>query len=151
MAPVAPEVPISINFLSLNCHVPVASGNQDQVYLKYNGNKIYPTKGQKYARISRGERIKFENISLTFSRRDEVDTVVIELWYRKNLVQNALAGRFFLMLNISEVGISATQLIRNSEQDQSHYLLHWELNSLQAKPFSAEKVGVETRTDEGNI
>ncbi|MEQ8522739.1 MAG: hypothetical protein RIC15_11360, partial [Vicingaceae bacterium] len=114
MPPVAPQVPIAISFLSLNCHVPVSSGIQDQVYLKYNGKRIFPTQGQKYHRLAKGERVKFEDVSLTFARRDEVDTVVIELWYRKNLVQNALAGRFFLMLNISEVGISATQLIRNS-------------------------------------
>ena len=151
MAPVSPEVPIAISFLSLNCHIPVSSGGHDQIYLKYNGNRIYPTKGQKYQRIFKGDRVKFEDLSLAFSRRDEVDTVVIELWYRKNLVQNALAGRFFLMLNISEIGISATQLIRNTEQNQSHYLLHCELTSLQARPRTEEDVKVETKTDEGLI
>lgn len=119
--------PIKINLLSLNCHLQVAPQETDLIFLKYNGNKIYPLKGAKYQRFSKGEGIKIQDVSLEFKSKSEVDTVVIELWYRKNLIQNALAGRFFLMLNISEIGFSATQLIRSSTQEQSHYLLHWEL------------------------
>lgn len=129
MASIPENEPITINLLSLNCHLPVGSQGQDQIYLKYNGNRLFPKKS-KYQRFHQGQGNKIENVSLTFMNIKEVDTVVIELWYRKNLVQNALAGRFFLMLNISEIGFSATQMIRNSEQGESHYLLHWELRSL---------------------
>ena len=140
--------PIRINFLSLNCHLQVGSQEMDQVYLKYNGKRIYPEKGAKYHRFSKGEGIKIENVSLDFSSKNEVDTVVIELWYRKNLIQNALAGRFFLMLNISEIGFSATQLIRSSVQDQSHYLLHWEMrHAKDARHHVEEKVQINKSSE----
>ena len=127
METIANNGPIRINFLSLNCHLQVGSQEVNRVYLKYNGKRIYPSKGPKYQRFMKGQGVKIEDVFLEFSSKNEVDTVVIELWYRKNLIQNALAGRFFLMLNISEIGFSATQLIRSSEQDQSHYLLYWEM------------------------
>ena len=127
METIATDGPIRINLLSLNCHRQVGSQESDQVYLKYNGKRIYPPKGSKYQRFKKDKGIKIEDLFLEFSNKNEVDTVVIELWYRKNLIRNALAGRFFLMLNISQIGFSATQLMRNSEQELSHYLLHWEM------------------------
>jgi hypothetical protein len=139
MDPLTSNEPIKINLLSLNCHLKVGSQEIDQIFLKYNGNRIYPEKGNKYQRFSQGEGIKIQNLSLSFSSKSEVDTVVIELWYRKNLIQNALAGRFFLMLNISEIGFSATQLIRSSSQEQSHYLLHWELRRATDNKQSVEE------------
>ena len=56
--------PIRINLLSLNCHLQVSSQETDQIYLKYNGKRIYPDKGAKYKRFSKGEGIKLENLSL---------------------------------------------------------------------------------------
>ncbi|HAW50973.1 MAG TPA: hypothetical protein DCX54_01405 [Flavobacteriales bacterium] len=142
------DEPIRINLLSLNCHFQVGSQETDQIYLKYNGKRIYPSKGAKFKRFSKGEGIKLENVSLQFSSKNEVDTVVIELWYRKNLIQNALAGRFFLMLNISEIGFSATQLIRSSTQEKSHYLLHWEMRKAkESKRIATETVQINKSTD----
>jgi len=139
MESIASNEPITINLLSLNCHLPVGSQELDQVYLKYNGRRIYPVKGVKYERFAKGQGTKIKDISLEFSSKNEVDTVVIELWYRKNLIQNALAGRFFLMLNISEIGFAATQLIRSSEQEESHYLLHWEMRHAKSSQSKIEE------------
>ena len=138
MGSIATNEPIKINLLSLNCHLPIGTQELDQVYLKYNGRRIYPKKGAKYERFSKSHGVKIKDVSLEFSSKNEVETITIELWYRKNLIQNALAGRFFLMLNISEIGFSATQLIRSSQQEESHYLLHWEMRHVKDSKSSIE-------------
>lgn len=116
--------------IALNCHLPVSGKPSDQVFIKYEDKRIYPIGGQKYFEMHKASEHKFHDFHLEFPGRVDLDTVVLELWYRKNFFRNELAGRFFFMLNISEIGFSATQLIRSTSQDQSHYLIHWEMRLL---------------------
>ena len=119
-----------INFISLNCHLPVNQKGRDQVFLKYEDKRLYPKKGKRYLQFNKGEAHKFEDLSVVISNADKVQTIMVELWKKSWLFKNTLVGRFFFITNISEIGFSATQLIRNSEYHQSNYLLHWEKRSL---------------------
>ena len=139
MTPLKPNEPFKINLLSLNCHSTVSGKETDQIFIKYNDRKLYPVKDVKYIEFRDGSAHKFQNLSLEFPGRVDLDTVVLELWYKKNFLQNELAGRFFFMLNISEIGFSATQLIRSTSQEQSHYLIHWEMRSLKDEAQTVEK------------
>ena len=125
-----PKAAYGINLLTLTCNLPVSENEFDRIYLKHGVSRILPVDGGKYIQVKKGERFKIENLTLNFNVMPENDTIDIELWYKKNMFKDVLAGRFFLMLfNLSETGISATQLIRSSSQEQSHYLLHWELQT----------------------
>jgi len=117
---------ININFLSLNCHLAISPKGVDQVMLKHKGRRLYPQGGKKYIEFKTGDAHKFEEFTIVINKEDTSEPVMIELWRYNNFFRNKLVGRFFLITDLSQLGFSATQLIRNSEYDQSNYLLHWE-------------------------
>lgn len=118
------ENAFKINFISLNCHLPVSTRGRDRIFLKHNGKRLYPSGGGKFLEFKKGDAHKFKDLSLFIPKEEK--TVMVELWKYHWLYRNTLVGRFFFITNISETGFSATQLIRNSEYHLSNYLLHWE-------------------------
>jgi hypothetical protein len=116
----------TINLISLNCHLPISEKGQDRIYLVYEGKRLYPKGRTRYLQFGKGDAHKFENASIKVTNMVQSQAIMVELWRYNWLWTSKLIGRFFFITNISEVGFSATQLIRNSEYGQSNYLLHWE-------------------------
>ena len=117
---------LRINLLSLNCHLAISPKGTDNIMLKYNGKRLYPQGGKKFLEFKTGDAHKFEEFAIAVEKADTSEPLLIELWSYNKFFRNKLVGRFFLITDLSQLGFSATQLIRNSEYDQSNYLLHWE-------------------------
>jgi len=112
---------LTLNYL--HCYF-VEEENYDDVYLKYNGKKIWPV----------NKRMKHIMMDTTTELHVDIKNVepnqkiIIELWDHDWLSANDHLGSFELL--IEEIGGPfTTDMKRNkSETDKAKYTLEWEVN-----------------------
>ena len=114
------KVTLSLNFL--HCYF-VEEENYDDVFLKYNGKKIWPKRKKQQAVMmdtTTPLNVEIRGISLG-------QLVEIELWDFDWLSSNDLLGVF--KMEISETtGAFTTDMIRNLEEtEKAKYTLEWEV------------------------
>lgn len=111
-----------INLTKLQCIVNDEI-DEDEVYLKYNGKKIWPSEG-----IYKGI-----DVSETFDLGVEIDVAdpqqpaVIELWDFDYLSANDFLGTFEITLGDDTYGKFTTSMKLKEKESTASYILHWEI------------------------
>ena len=106
-----------LRILNLKCYLPDESDG-DEIYLKYNGNKIWPTDA-KYVHIE-GENTPVK-VEFTIQKGD---SMLIELWDYDLLSANDHLGD--LTIQADAHGSYAIEFTKKGK-DQSKYALEWEI------------------------
>lgn len=104
---------------TVHCLVPDES-DKDEMYLKYNGEKIWP-KENKFNRLDAGEKVEI-NLEMEMSEGWQE----VELWDYDYISRNDLLGKFRFKVDrqIGEFNTSMTLLENGSP---ASYVLDWEI------------------------
>ena len=107
-----------VKLLTLHCHISDES-DLDEVYLKFDGKKIWPVSG-KYQKMDLGETVL--NISITRVTKGAI--VEIELWDYDILSKDDNLGSFHL--NLDSFGGGFSTEMKKISKTQASYSLDWE-------------------------
>lgn len=97
--------------------------DEDEVYLKYNGNKIWPESGL-YKGIDNSETFEL-NVELTVDNPHE--RTVIELWDFDYLSANDFLGTFEMTIGSDTSGSYSTSMTLKEKGSTASYILFWEI------------------------
>ena len=109
-----------IKLLTTQCIVPDET-DKDEMYLKYDGNKIWPT-GNKFWRIDTGEKA---DINLEIEVPD--GWVKIELWDYDYASLNDHLGDFDFEVSSALPGKYSTSMHITEKNTTASYILSWEV------------------------
>ena len=117
-----PDQTYKLSLNNLFCYF-VEEEDYDDVYLTYNGKKIWP-KNKRMKHIMMDTSVEL-NVEIKGVKKDQ--EVVIELWDHDWLSTNDLLGTFkFIIEGVS--GPFTTDMKRNrDETDKAKYTLEWEV------------------------
>ena len=118
-----PDQTFTVSLINLYCYF-VEENEYDDVYLKFNGKKIWP-KNKKMKHVLMDSAI---DLSVELKQIKKGQSVTIELWDHDWLTPDDLLGTF--TFSVDEVsGPFTTDMVRNeSETDKAKYTLEWEIN-----------------------
>ena len=108
----------TVKLKALYCHIPDES-DLDEIYLKLNGNKIWPEK-DKYKRLEFGET----EVNLTINDVTKGDVLKIEIWDYDILSKDDHLGTFHLILD--QFGGGFETEMRKTSGTKASYSLGWE-------------------------
>ena len=108
-----------LNLISLNCHVP-DEADRDEVYLKFEGRRIWPVK-DKFVRAKVGAN----EVGVELGRRSPAEELIVELWDYDTLSLNDHLGDF--AIKADRLGTFSSEL--NSPKNKAvRYTLTWEVD-----------------------
>lgn len=97
--------------------------DKDEVYLKYNGKKIWP-KSKLYTSIDTGERFP---VGVEVEHEDPSQPLIIELWDFDYLSLNDFLGFFQINLGKDTYGRFSTSMTIKEKGSTASYILYWEI------------------------
>ncbi|MEQ8473279.1 MAG: hypothetical protein RIC35_18935 [Marinoscillum sp.] len=97
--------------------------DEDEVYLKYNGEKIWPEHGL-YKGIDNSETFE---VGVEISHPDRNEPVVIELWDFDYLSANDFLGTFEMIIGEDHEGSFSTSMNIKEKGSTASYILFWEI------------------------
>ena len=107
------------NLINIHCHVPDES-DLDEVYLKYNGKKIWPSK--RYRQLKPGAT----PVETEIKDLEREGFMEIELWDYDFLSRNDLLGKFRMPLD--QAGGPFTTDLTKEGNTSAAYTLEWEFH-----------------------
>lgn len=110
---------VTIHLIALQCMLNEES-DEDEVFFKHKGKRIWPTKG-KYHSIASNERV-FVDLKLA---HDLSSDLILELWDWDFLTPNDLIGTFQMHINADDYGKFSTTLKIVHSKSTASYLLEW--------------------------
>lgn len=113
-----------IKLLKLDCIVNDEI-DEDEVYLKHNGKKIWPESGI-YKGIDTSESF---DINVEVSSENPMEPIVIELWDFDFVSANDHLGNFQMTLGNDTHGKFSTSMTIIEKNSSASYILHWEIIS----------------------
>ncbi len=114
------EIKYHFRLLGLYCYRQ-DEGDGDEVFLKFNKNKVWPT-DSKYKKVKEGEY----KIGHKIEGIDKDTTIDIELWDYDFLTPNDKLGTFTMLVN-ERGGPFKTDLKRAKGAEDAKYSLEWEV------------------------
>lgn len=112
---------MQIKLLSIHCTLN-DEVDKDEIFLKYEGKKIWP--GSPYKSINSGEKIE---IGKEFTH-DPSNDLIIELWDFDFLSKNDLLGTFLIKLDEEDLATTYfTTMKLAREGSTASYMLEWEI------------------------
>lgn len=111
-----------INLTKLQCIVNDEI-DEDEVYLKYNGDKIWPESGL-YKSIDNSETF---DVNVIIEHEDPYVPVKIELWDFDYLSANDFLGTFDMIIGSDNSGSFSTSMRLKEEGSTASYILFWEI------------------------
>ncbi|MFY0606959.1 MAG: hypothetical protein JXR10_09595 [Cyclobacteriaceae bacterium] len=96
--------------------------DEDEVYLKYDGKKIWPEDGI-YKGIDNSETFE---LGVTVNHSDPNKVLTIELWDFDYLSPNDFLGTFDIRLGHDTHGSFSTSMALKEEGSTASYILHWQ-------------------------
>ncbi len=112
----------TIHLHKLNC-ILNDEVDKDEVYLKFNGKKIWPEKGA-YTRIDNSESF---DLNVKVQHHEPHTPLVIELWDFDYLSLNDHLGSFHITLGNDTSGKFTTSMTLHEKNSTASYILHWEI------------------------
>ncbi len=112
---------IHIKLLHLHCLLNDES-DQDEVFLKHKGSRIWPDHGR-YHKMNSGDRVEIQT-SLSHDPATDLD---IELWDWDLFSKNDLIGTFHIHLNQGDYGKFNSSLRKSTMESTASYMLEWEI------------------------
>ncbi|MCP4459055.1 MAG: hypothetical protein GY816_13685 [Cytophagales bacterium] len=109
-----------IKFTSIKCSVPDEI-DKDEMYLKYNGEKIWP-EGTKFFRVDVDDEVDMD-----LTMEVPAGQVVIELWDYDYVSLNDHLGSFTFTVDDQQGKYSTSMKMNEKETHSASYLLHWEI------------------------
>ena len=97
--------------------------DEDEVYLKYEGKKIWPEDGI-YKGIDNSETFE---LGVTIDHADPEELLIIELWDFDYLSFNDHLGSFEIKLGKDTHGSFNTSMTLKEKGSSASYILHWEI------------------------
>lgn len=99
--------------------------DEDEVFLKYDGHKIWPTE-RIYKGIDNSESFELD---VEIEHPDPTVPVVIELWDFDYLSANDFLGSFEMILGSDTSGSFSTSMKLHEKGSTASYILYWEILS----------------------
>lgn len=96
--------------------------DKDEVFIKYNGKKIWPK--EIYRRVDNEER---KDIGITFEHADINEPLVLQLWDFDYLSPNDHLGIFTMKVDDKAGGPYQTSMVLNDKRSTASYILNWEI------------------------
>lgn len=97
--------------------------DEDEVFLKYNGDKIWPESGL-YKGIDISETFELD---IEINVDDPKKTIAIELWDFDYLSANDFLGTFEMVLGTDTNGAFSTSMKLKEKGSTASYILYWEI------------------------
>ncbi len=96
--------------------------DEDEVYLKYDGQKIWPEEG-KYIGIDNSEIFE---LGVIIDHQDPNQILSIELWDYDYLSPNDFLGTFDITLGRDTHGDFSTSMSLKEKSSSASYILNWQ-------------------------
>lgn len=110
-----------IRLLHLHCTLN-EEVDKDEVYLKYEGRKLWPS--GPYKKIGSGEKLKIDKL---FEHKTDHD-MVVELWDFDFLSKNDLIGTFTMHIEEDDRASTYFTTMKLAHSDSTaSYMLEWEI------------------------
>ena len=97
--------------------------DEDEVFLKYNGEKIWPESGL-YKGIDTSETFE---VNVTIENENPETPMVVELWDFDFLSANDFLGTFTMKIGSDTEGSFSTSMALKEEGSTASYILYWEI------------------------
>ena len=97
--------------------------DEDEVFLKYNGDKIWPESGL-YKGIDNSETFE---VDVDIKVDDPQKLTIIELWDFDYLSANDFLGTFEMTLGADTHGLFSTSMKLKENGSTASYILYWEI------------------------
>ncbi|MDH5380148.1 MAG: hypothetical protein OEW75_04805 [Cyclobacteriaceae bacterium] len=108
----------TLNLKKIHCYLP-DEDDADEIFIKYNGNKIWPE--EKFIAMKEGAAVIGYNLKI-----DKGTVAEFEIWDYDNFTSNDLLGTVRIVADA--VGGPFTSDMIKKDSGNSRYAIEWEIN-----------------------